>query len=72
MVKIHLEIIITTNHIVQILTITPLAILFLSVSIIYVVMAKKKEKRLKLLKEQGIHILADIEGIFANSNAKKK
>ena len=64
--------IITTNHIVQILTITPLAILFLSVSIIYIVMAKKKEKRLKTLKEQGIHILADIEGIFANSNAKKK
>lgn len=64
--------IITTNHMVQIITITPLAILFLTISIIYVVGLKKKEKRLKTLKEQGIHILADIEGIFANSNAKKK
>jgi len=64
--------IITTNHMVQIITITPLAILFLTISIIYVVRLKKKEKRLKTLKEQGIHILADIEGIFANSNAKKK
>ena len=63
--------IITTNHMVQIITITPLAILFLTISIIYVVGLKKKEKRLKNLKEQGIHILADIEGIFANSNAKK-
>jgi hypothetical protein len=64
--------IITTNHMVQIIILTPLALIFLIISTIYITTIKRREKRLKKLKEEGIHILADIEGIFANSNAKKK
>lgn len=64
--------IITTNHNKEIIICTPISLILIIGSFIYLSIQKKKAKRLQKLKETGIVIYADIEGIFVNNNAKKK
>lgn len=64
--------IITTNHIIKISILLPSAIIILIISITYIIVTNKNKKRIQKLKEEGIHILANIEGVFVNNNSKKK
>jgi len=64
--------IITTNHNKEIIIFTPTAILLITGSIMYTSIQKRKVKKVQKLKETGILIYADIEGIFVNNNAKKR
>lgn len=64
--------IITTNHAKEIIIFTPLAIIFITGSVIYTLNQKRKANRIAKLKQNGNLIYADIEGIFVNNAAKKR
>ena len=64
--------IITTNHTKEIIIFTPLAIIFITGSVIYTLNQKRKANRILKLKQNGNLIYADIEGIFVNNAAKKR
>lgn len=63
---------VTTNHLKEILITTPLALILLIVPTVLHLKKKNKVDRIQKLKQIGILIYADIQGIFVNSNAKKK
>lgn len=64
--------IITTNHSKEIIIYTPISTILIIGSIMYITIQKRKEKNILKLKQNGILIYADIEGIFVNNNAKKR
>lgn len=63
---------ITTNHLKEILITTPISLILLIGTTIIVLKKKTKEDKIGRLKQTGILIYADIEGIFVNNNAKKR
>lgn len=63
---------ITTNHLKEIIIITPISLILLIGTTIIVLKKKNKEDKIARLKQTGILIYADIEGIFVNNNAKKR
>lgn len=64
--------IIYTYHLKEILISLLLSFIFLVTSLTHIISKKIKENKIKYFRENGVQILANIDGIFTDNNAKKK